>query len=94
MEYEGVKIIIFVITQHCGTPLLLCLFFTKLDRDTAANLLLKKQLTDMKDENEILKNTVHRLSVELSEFQAKFRTLKPEERSVWSNRSFNAASQQ
>ncbi|XP_078338059.1 centrosomal protein of 89 kDa-like isoform X3 [Crassostrea virginica] len=52
------------------------------DRDTAANLLLKKQLTDMKDENEILKNTVHRLSVELSEFQAKFRTLKPEERSI------------
>lgn len=57
-------------------------FFTPLDRDTAANLLLKKQLTDMKDENETLKNTVHRLTVEFSDFQAKHRVLKPEERSV------------
>lgn len=52
------------------------------DRDTAANLLLKKQLTDMKDENETLKNTVHRLTVEFSDFQAKHRILKPEERSI------------
>uniref|UniRef100_K1S636 Uncharacterized protein n=1 Tax=Magallana gigas TaxID=29159 RepID=K1S636_MAGGI len=52
------------------------------DRDTAANLLLKKQLTDMKDENETLKNTVHRLTVEFSDFQAKHRVLKPEERSI------------
>ncbi|XP_048773263.2 centrosomal protein of 89 kDa-like isoform X2 [Ostrea edulis] len=52
------------------------------DRDTAANLLLKKQLTDMKDENETMKNTVHRLTVELSEYQAKYRTLKSEERSI------------
>lgn len=59
-----------------------CFFFTPLDRDTAANLLLKKQLTDMKDENETLKNTVHRLTVEFSDFQAKHRVLKPEERSV------------
>ena len=34
----------------------------------------------MKEENETLKKSVHRLSVELSEYQAKYRTIPPEER--------------
>lgn len=72
-------------TWNSVEPESICLIFHFLpfiDRDTAANLLLKKQLTDMKDENETLKNTVHRLTVEFSDFQAKHRILKPEERSV------------
>ncbi|KAK3085840.1 hypothetical protein FSP39_009479 [Pinctada imbricata] len=50
------------------------------DRETAANLLLKKQLQDMREENETLKNTAHRLNTVLSDYQAKFRTLTPEEK--------------
>ncbi|XP_061163298.1 centrosomal protein of 89 kDa-like [Saccostrea echinata] len=52
------------------------------DRDTAATLLLKKQLTDMKDENEVYKNTIYRLNKEFSELQTKSRVLKPEERAI------------
>ncbi|KAJ8303357.1 hypothetical protein KUTeg_019753 [Tegillarca granosa] len=45
------------------------------DKDTAANLLLKKQLAELKEENDTLKSAVHRLSVELSAYQAKYRPL-------------------
>ncbi|XP_071174053.1 centrosomal protein of 89 kDa-like isoform X7 [Mytilus edulis] len=48
------------------------------DHDTAMNLMLKKQLQEMKAENETLKNSIHRLTVELSAYQAKFRPLSAE----------------
>lgn len=44
------------------------------------NLMLKKQLQEMKAENETLKNSIHRLTVELSAYQAKFRPLSAEEK--------------
>ncbi|XP_069113940.1 centrosomal protein of 89 kDa-like isoform X3 [Argopecten irradians] len=50
------------------------------DKETAKHLLLKKQLQDMKDENNTLKSSVHRLSVELSTYQAKYRTIQPGEK--------------
>ncbi|XP_021358343.1 centrosomal protein of 89 kDa-like isoform X2 [Mizuhopecten yessoensis] len=50
------------------------------DREMASNLLLKKQLHDMKEENNTLKSSVHRLSVELSSYQAKYRTIQPGEK--------------
>lgn len=50
------------------------------DHDTAMNLMLKKQLQEMKAENETLKNSIHRLTVELSAYQAKFRPLSAEEK--------------
>lgn len=49
------------------------LYFT--DKETAANLLLKKQLAELKEENDTLKSAVHKLSVELSAYQAKYRPL-------------------
>jgi archaellum component FlaC len=42
--------------------------------------MLKKQLHDMKEENETLKKNIHRLTVELSAYQAKFRPLSAEEK--------------
>ncbi|XP_060069382.1 centrosomal protein of 89 kDa-like [Ylistrum balloti] len=50
------------------------------DKETAKNLLLKKQLQDMKEENNTLKSSVHRLSVELSSYQAKYRPIQPGEK--------------
>ncbi|CAC5414265.1 CEP89 [Mytilus coruscus] len=52
------------------------------DHDTAMNLMLKKQLQEMKAENETLKNSIHRLTVELSAYQAKFRPLSVEEKTT------------
>ncbi|VDI70850.1 centrosomal protein CEP89 [Mytilus galloprovincialis] len=52
------------------------------DHDTAMNLMLKKQLQEMKAENETLKNSIHRLTVELSAYQAKFRPLSAEEKTT------------
>lgn len=52
------------------------------DHDTALNLMLKKQLHDMKDENETLKKNIHRLTVELSAYQAKYRPLTAEEKTT------------
>jgi hypothetical protein len=51
-----------------------------LEHETALNLMLKKQLHDMKEENETLKKNIHRLTVELSAYQAKFRPLSAEEK--------------
>ena len=51
-----------------------------LEHETALNLMLKKQLHDMKEENETLKQNIHRLTVELSAYQAKFRPLSTEEK--------------
>ncbi|XP_033755441.1 centrosomal protein of 89 kDa-like isoform X12 [Pecten maximus] len=50
------------------------------DKETAKHMLLKKQLQDMKEENNTLKSSVHRLSVELSNYQAKYRTIQPGEK--------------
>ena len=46
---------------------------------TAQSLLLKKQMNDLKEENESLKSAVHRVSVELSSYQAKYRPINPEQ---------------
>ena len=40
---------------------------------------LRQQVKDLKDERVTLKSAVHRLNVELSRYQAKFRPLKPSE---------------
>lgn len=42
---------------------------------TAQSLLAKKQVSDLKEENESLKNAIKRLHVELSAYQAKYRPL-------------------
>ena len=41
--------------------------------------MVKKQLNDLRGENESLKSSVHRLSVELSSYQAKYRPINPEQ---------------
>ena len=43
------------------------------DSETAQSLLNKKQMNDLKEENESLKNSIKRLNVELSAYQAKYR---------------------
>ncbi|XP_052816881.1 centrosomal protein of 89 kDa-like isoform X2 [Mya arenaria] len=43
------------------------------DSATAQSLLTKKQISDLKEENESLKNSIKRLNVELSAYQAKYR---------------------
>ena len=49
------------------------------ESENAQSLLLKKQMNDLKEENESLKSSVHRLSVELSSYQAKYRPINPEQ---------------
>lgn len=41
--------------------------------DSARTLYVQKQLNMLKEENEFLKSAVHRLNVELSDYQAKYR---------------------
>ena len=41
------------------------------DTDSAHSLLLSKQMKELKDENEVMKTSVHRLNVELSNHQAR-----------------------
>ncbi|BFZ13489.1 hypothetical protein BsWGS_16528 [Bradybaena similaris] len=43
------------------------------DMDSARSLYVQKQLNMLKEENEFLKSAVHRLNVELSDYQAKYR---------------------
>lgn len=48
--------------------------------EEAAELLsLRQQAQELVDENDALKTMVHRLNVELSRYQTKFRSLSPEE---------------
>lgn len=76
---ELVKIGPLDFSWSCFIILLRSLYMYKLlyfvDKETAANLLLKKQLAELKEENDTLKSAVHRLSVELSAYQAKYRPL-------------------
>lgn len=50
-----------------------------LDTGTAQSLLTKKEISDLKKENSSLKNSIERLNVELSAYQAKYRPIKEEE---------------
>ena len=49
----------------------------KLDVESAQTLHARRQVEEMKEENETLKTTVHRLNVELSDLQAKYRPVDP-----------------
>ena len=58
----------------------LCLFYSAFsESENAQSLMVKKQLNDLKEENESLKSSVHRLSVELSSYQAQYRPINPEQ---------------
>ncbi|KAL5020955.1 hypothetical protein ScPMuIL_000110 [Solemya velum] len=48
------------------------------ETESAALLLMKKQIGEMKDENEVLQSSVHRLNVELGHYQAKYKTIPPD----------------
>ncbi|PVD20561.1 hypothetical protein C0Q70_18717 [Pomacea canaliculata] len=51
------------------------------DREGAEMLLRDRQIEELKAENEVMKNAVHRINVELSQYQAKYRPLSEEEQS-------------
>ncbi|KAL4234384.1 cilium assembly [Mactra antiquata] len=51
------------------------------DTETAQSLLTKKEITDLKKENQSLKSSIERLNIELSAYQAKYRPIKEEEMS-------------
>ncbi|KAL3858933.1 hypothetical protein ACJMK2_009182 [Sinanodonta woodiana] len=53
--------------------------YDKGDSDSAATLLLQKKISDLQEENEYLKSTVHRLNVELSTSQAQQRPVSHEQ---------------
>lgn len=57
--------------------LYISLLFT--DREGAEMLLRDRQIEELKAENEVMKNAVHRINVELSQYQAKYRPLSEEE---------------
>ena len=57
----------------------LCIFCVLFVSDGGQSGVLRQQVKDLKDERVILKSSVHRLNVELSRYQAKFRPLKPSE---------------
>ena len=43
------------------------------ESETAQSMLQRKQINDLREENEALKNSIQRLHVELSAYQAKYR---------------------
>ncbi|XP_005090564.1 centrosomal protein of 89 kDa isoform X1 [Aplysia californica] len=47
------------------------------DIEGAQTLYVRRQMEDLKEENETLKTSVHRLNVELSDYQAKYRPVDP-----------------
>ena len=76
--------------SYCAADLHLyfCIFFLMAwliylhcfsESENAQSLMVKKQLNDLKEENESLKSSVHRLSVELSSYQAQYRPINPEQ---------------
>ena len=71
---EGANIILLCSVLFCG-----CVFCVLFVSDGGQSGVLRQQVKDLKDERVILKSSVHRLNVELSRYQAKFRPLKPSE---------------